>query len=151
MSSDNLTCHRLRYIPVPTGNSADSNTWCIIFAVYPCTYRELCCCTNDICCSVGISLYLQGTHGVAVLPEPLARYIPVPTGNSLKILHKSPRLPVYPCTYRELWRMVFKRFTVCGISLYLQGTLPVSVVIFFYRRYIPVPTGNSFNVWHSNT
>ena len=54
-----------------------------------------------------------------------------------------PACAVYPCTYRELPHL----FSLCvyynGISLYLQGTPPITGVIITRRRYIPVPTGNS--------
>ena len=57
---------------------------------------------------------------------------------------------VYPCTYRELTAI----FTICychiGISLYLQGTRYTSVCRSEQTRYIPVPTGNSFNCSTSN-
>ena len=36
-----------------------------------------------------------------------------------------------------------------GISLYLQGTLNTSVSFNILSRYIPVPTGNSFEITDS--
>ena len=71
------------------------------------------------------------------------RYIPVPTGNSLKKLKKVIKKPVYPCTYRELWISQFSQIRLVGISLYLQGTLEPYTDQTKGIRYIPVPTGNS--------
>ena len=72
-----------RYIPVPTGNS----TWPLtIFngsPVYPCTYRELWLLGWKNSINYGISLYLQGTRNAPHCAHYRARYIPVPTGNSL--------------------------------------------------------------------
>ena len=71
------------------------------------------------------------------------RYIPVPTGNSNSLKTISEIFSVYPCTYRELPRHRACSRYITGISLYLQGTLPLWNSNCVPRRYIPVPTGNS--------
>ena len=92
---------------------------------------------------IGISLYLQGTLNAYVGNVKLRRYIPVPTGNSLLTDMRAPISAVYPCTYRELKEV--RRLTTInsGISLYLQGTRFLPIVLPLGNRYIPVPTGNS--------
>ena len=115
-----------RYIPVPTGNSHRYNNRLIF-----------------IC---GISLYLQGTRNAGYSAKSIWRYIPVPTGNSKYSEKQNKKSPVYPCTYRELihcWKCQVSRR---GISLYLQGTHIWQCFEYDYSRYIPVPTGNSFNL-----
>ena len=74
-----------RYIPVPTGNSHRPSYQTRWLAVYPCTYRELCCIITTSTKRDGISLYLQGTLALQQQLNELLRYIPVPTGNSLNI------------------------------------------------------------------
>ena len=91
-----------RYIPVPTGNSLRHTCYVNQFSVYPCTYRELSSLWSIPSIESGISLYLQGTLAIMELQWPFRRYIPVPTGNSLKALFIYFYHPVYPCTYREL-------------------------------------------------
>ena len=111
-----------RYIPVPTGNSLFVQVLVGVRTVYPCTYRELTLRIIGKWLGIGISLYLQGTHKTFLLLMPRIRYIPVPTGNSFKIVDSGVGYTVYPCTYRELKmaRAFFKHSH--GISLYLQGT-----------------------------
>ena len=132
-----------RYIPVPTGNSS----WCrlvlFLFAVYPCTYRELSRTIIWLSNTSGISLYLQGTQTPIPLVFVYSRYIPVPTGNSKRNSKWNKKSSVYPCTYRELLRAALFFASANGISLYLQGTHHQQNQEKNYRRYIPVPTGNS--------
>ena len=92
-----------RYIPVPTGNSSSDSNSGTIFAVYPCTYRELSNHKSTHRVSDGISLYLQGTPDEMTQDADVYRYIPVPTGNSVAS---------WSCFDLS-----------SGISLYLQGTL----------------------------
>ena len=94
--------------------------------------------------ATGISLYLQGTPSRQDYEHETERYIPVPTGNSLNFLHYSSLSSVYPCTYRELSEHHNLQLNLCGISLYLQGThFSISGKVVSWR-YIPVPTGNSY-------
>ena len=137
-----------RYIPVPTGNSKFIRTSGANWAVYPCTYRELT--SNNIVYirSSGISLYLQGTLWCGLGNSKSRRYIPVPTGNSTIGLIEKVKSTVYPCTYRELTRSKYCWLWFPGISLYLQGTLLHQSFHHHRRRYIPVPTGNSWwRIW----
>ena len=115
----------------------------MIWSVYPCTYRELCC--ELLCLPVprGISLYLQGTHSSKNTVNWTSRYIPVPTGNSSSPSECKFAIAVYPCTYRELCYFRYQCRRFFGISLYLQGTRKIISKNWFDRRYIPVPTGNS--------
>ena len=77
-----LITNNPRYIPVPTGNSSTRLASLITSSVYPCTYRELYLPVEQFRLQVGISLYLQGTRRLASSLSSIARYIPVPTGNS---------------------------------------------------------------------
>ena len=52
-------------------------------------------------------------------------------------------MAVYPCTYRERFRLREVIRVTSGISLYLQGTRRYGWTANFYSRYIPVPTGNA--------
>ena len=72
------------------------------FAVYPCTYRELRIPSTCLMALYGISLYLQGTPAAAQGNKAAQRYIPVPTGNSIRFMYIENTRAVYPCTYREL-------------------------------------------------
>ena len=112
----------MRYIPVPTGNSIFIVFNKTIYAVYPCTYRELIKSLNINVSFCGISLYLQGTLEINCEDLNYRRYIPVPTGNSVECLLTGYSIPVYPCTYRELQLLLVLLFGSVGISLYLQGT-----------------------------
>ena len=134
-----------RYIPVPTGNAARSLIENCLSAVYLCTYRERFNVDVIMNISRGISLYLQGTQKFLLSESASHWYIPVPTGNSHHRLLESQPLSVYPCTYRELRCPFFCSISTCGISLYLQGTRHGVMVSAIKNRYIPVPTGNSFN------
>ena len=91
----------------------------------------------------GISLYLQGTLIFFINKIIIYRYIPVPTGNSKSDHETVISLPVYPCTYRELFKFNHREPLQNGISLYLQGTHVQACYELLYPRYIPVPTGNS--------
>ena len=115
----------------------------LIKLVYPCTYRELRMIAMNKMAKSGISLYLQGTRVGLFLCICFNRYIPVPTGNSVYGFQTILLQPVYPCTYRELNFSNISVSTVCGISLYLQGTLELISYQINAKRYIPVPTGNS--------
>ena len=133
----------IRYIPVPTGNSSDLLAPINFLTVYPCTYRELVVVAYFRFFDAGISLYLQGTPLPATLNVKGIRYIPVPTGNSDIKISLFLYFAVYPCTYRELFLVIFVGVFSCGISLYLQGTPRHASASVIFKRYIPVPTGNS--------
>ena len=111
--------------------------------VYPCTYRELPIAKSDTLRQTGISLYLQGTLDVKNISRREERYIPVPTGNSWSQTKNTVSGLVYPCTYRELANLNNILVSTGGISLYLQGTQLLLKLNSLYKRYIPVPTGNS--------
>ena len=139
----------MRYIPVPTGNSPPSSPYVIVISVYPCTYRELPDLIEPADSYVGISLYLQGTLLNKTIYTLCKRYIPVPTGNSSSDSNSGTIFAVYPCTYRELSNHKSTHRVSDGISLYLQGTLDNKTLHISEFRYIPVPTGNSKNIWQT--
>ena len=112
------------------------------FAVYPCVYREHCCCFIINHTYPGLSHCIQGTCQLYQILGLWRRFIPVYTGNmpfpQLALMSKT----VYPCVYRE--HVTARRLGVLstGLSLCIQGTLSY----FHYRqntvRFIPVYTGN---------
>ena len=120
-----------------------------IFAVYPCTYRELKSGTGKTMTLSGISLYLQGTRYMRSGYETKWRYIPVPTGNAFYLAFHLSKKSVYPCTYRERPDIIEPADSYVGISLYLQGTLFSTTINLSLVRYIPVPTGNSSPIKNS--
>ena len=73
--------HRVRFIPVYTGNASRFTIQKLHLAVYPCVYRERCI---EFC---NIAHYL--------------RFIPVYTGNAIDPTVNMAVLAVYPCVYRE--------------------------------------------------
>ena len=113
-------------------------------AVYPCTHRERHQLKLNSSPKAGISLYPQGTLLYELHLDNFLRYIPVPTGNAAAMALTMWGAKVYPCTYRELHYNLHFHKPLCGISLYLQGTLYKFALEQLKPRYIPVPTGNSF-------
>ena len=92
--------------------------------------------------SSGLSLCIQGTFLQKWSKNSTMRFIPVYTGN---ILIKSFSLSdnsVYPCVYREHIKPNTQNNGKNGLSLCIQGTYPVFIVLRVARRFIPVYTGN---------
>ena len=94
-----------------------------IAAVYPCVYREHVERQKSRC--------------------PLARFIPVYTGNTLDDTKWSVEDAVYPCVYREHAGEFKARDGRPGLSLCIQGTLTVTNSPRRLLRFIPVYTGNT--------
>ena len=72
----------LRFIPVYTGNTVVSNSATLLFAVYPCVYREH---SHYIYINLyyfGLSLCIQGTLIFSISDRACSRFIPVYTGNT---------------------------------------------------------------------
>ena len=112
-----------RFIPVYTGNTPNELTARRMASVYPCVYREHACVCVKTLFVVGLSLCIQGTHGIFKPNHVNLRFIPVHTGNTnyqfLLIQSRS----VYPCAYREHVRSSAKWLKGNGLSLCIQGTL----------------------------
>ena len=147
-SSSRKLCSR--FIPVYTGNSGMGDALCWINTVYPCVYRELKYLSLIVHLNSGLSLCIQGTlklslvsTGVfAVYPcvyRELARstggtittprFIPVYTGNSAPKRDRLATSSVYPCVYRELNIICDPKSIQCGLSLCIQGTPLVALVL----------------------
>ena len=121
--------HRVRFIPVYTGNALSVLMFSIIISVYPCVYRERFVNTFFCLASNGLSLCIQGT-----LPDLLSknctwRFIPVYTGNAKFDGVNEEEIAVYPCVYRE------RCIEFCNIAHYL--------------RFIPVYTGNTHSIFNA--
>ena len=114
----------------------------IIQTVYPCAYREhfKLIIRNEK--HGGLSLCIQGTSQDMNTYLEIIRFIPVHTGNIsiLQTIYFAP--PVYPCAYREHQNSVYPKFSKCGLSLCIQGTLKRLNQNQPAIRFIPVHTGN---------
>ena len=125
-----LSANATRFIPVYTGNTIYRITCSSSNAVYPCVYREHCWDTWITARDTGLSLCIQGTPQQSAPLYLAARFIPVYTGNtdwcnSLYIQHA-----VYPCVYREHFKLKnWKRKR---------------------SRFIPVYTGNTTLEWKTD-
>ena len=73
------------------------------------------------------------------------------TGNSLDCVKIEQNFTVYPCAYRELQIMLPCMLVIIGLSLCIQGTLVLIVIITSNFRFIPVHTGNSLHVTGADT
>ena len=72
----------IRFIPVHTGNTVFASSFICLVTVYPCAYREHFCNRYRSVAAPGLSLCIQGTRSVVVLPNRNRRFIPVHTGNT---------------------------------------------------------------------
>ena len=91
--------------------------------VYPCVYREHFIISVILINIFGLSLCVQGTHGIFKYFTGVSRFIPVCTGNTpWRLINKSD-ISVYPCVYRE------------HVNALLSQCFGV--------RFIPVCTGNT--------
>ena len=88
-----------------TGNTGLVAELALSFAVYPCVYREHICNFIKTQFYVGLSLCIQGTHLCKYYPHKNVRFIPVYTGNTLCPCKSFAGLAVYPCVYREHFRL----------------------------------------------
>ena len=112
-------------------------------AVYPCVYRELFLIIFVTLLPIGLSLCIQGTRYSLKNHKKYYRFIPVYTGNSVKVGLVILFSPVYPCVYRELYLQARLPHIVPGLSLCIQGTLRIIAELMRLFRFIPVYTGNS--------
>ena len=90
-----------RFIPVYTGNIPSDIVIISSCSVYPCVYREHSFEQWNLADVFGLSLCIQGTYQLVVIPKDRARFIPVYTGNIRICSTKSISDSVYPCVYRE--------------------------------------------------
>ena len=114
----------------------------VMCTVYPCVYREHFNFLFNYNSRAGLSLCVQGTSSVLLLPQLFCRFIPVCTGNINMAFLIEVASAVYPCVYREhesypnhLWRFP-------GLSLCVQGTFGTTKEQAQSMRFIPVCTGN---------
>ena len=90
-----------RFIPVYTGNTAESPCRTSSGSVYPCVYREHDHNFRQSHFDSGLSLCIQGTRVVMKLARAILRFIPVYTGNTQPSMSFIGANTVYPCVYRE--------------------------------------------------
>ena len=136
-----------RFIPVYTGNTRHRLVFRNYCPVYPCVYREHVVkfhCGRWRC---GLSLCIQGTQSVKRGTSQTARFIPVYTGNTALVLASTTRSPVYPCVYREHPHGLVNAQYVTGLSLCIQVTLVKVNLNLNFHRFIPVYTGNTYNIF----
>ena len=79
------------------------------------------------------------------------RFIPVYTGNTVKMNIMENIQTVYPCVYREHFIFIKNSIHNVGLSLCIQGTPVMPVISNFMPRFIPVYTGNTLNTTSSPT
>ena len=111
-----------RFIPVHTGNIHRYRYIHIPASVYPCAYRKHITITTKINVRSGLSLCIQGTCSVIVLPNRERRFIPVHTGNMSVTIFSHVVSLVYPCAYREHATLINPNRVQSGLSLCIQGT-----------------------------
>ena len=132
-----------RFIPVYIGNTTQRVPRWVVWAVYPCVYREHCF-TKIIQFPIrGLSLCIQGTLELDIDSLAKVRFIPVYTGNTYILFCSFNRDSVYPCVYREHDLFFSLSKTAPGLSLCIQGTLVTYFGVFVATRFIPVYTGNT--------
>ena len=115
-----------RFIPVCTGNTWNCVLHSALCPVYPCVYREHFNLGDKVVLNGGLSLCVQGTRVWTKKHILKKRFIPVCTGNTLRVATKEEIKAVYPCVYRE---------HPAGHSDYKYDP-----------RFIPVCTGNTVSV-----
>ena len=76
----------------------------------------------------------------------VTRFIPVCTGNTSGGLSTKGGWAVYPCVYREHFVLVITPALLFGLSLCVQGTHRRLPQILPTERFIPVCTGNAYNL-----
>ena len=153
-----------RFIPVYTGNTHSSTVPRVIISVYPCVYREHA--INALARKQPnrfIPVYTGNTYTIAIsiknlpvypcvyrehnggtaLSDCWYRFIPVYTGNTLVTPIKRWWCQVYPCVYREHFIKIEVWAFFIGLSLCIQGTLNLLMMLPLFRRFIPVYTGNT--------
>ncbi|CBJ82838.1 conserved hypothetical protein [Xenorhabdus bovienii SS-2004] len=101
LEPNHQTVIRLWFIPVPTGNTRWARSKCRVRTVYPRTYGEHRNGETGCLGTDGLSPYLRGTPKSNALAIIFSRFIPVPTGNTLRTEIFSLDDPVYPRTYGE--------------------------------------------------
>ena len=90
----------------------------------------------------GLSLCIQGTCHIESRDSRNTRFIPVYTGNIKTPSRRLITFAVYPCVYREHEIERVLRDVGLGLSLCIQGTLPLCRIHHNELRFIPVYTGN---------
>ena len=91
----------------------------------------------------GLSLCVQGTPNANSCSGEKIRFIPVCTGNTADKLVADIEAAVYPCVYREHLCQIFYSNTEHGLSLCVQGTQQLRILMRTSTRFIPVCTGNT--------
>ena len=88
-----------------TGNIIATTSFVLSSAVYPCVYREHQVALHCIENRVGLSLCVQGTFKAYLMGQFVNRFIPVCTGNIDNTRALINASTVYPCVYREHFRI----------------------------------------------
>ena len=95
---------------------------------------------------IGLSLCIQGTPGDPIRLFLTTRFIPVYTGNTINYVREIKNKTVYPCVYREHEMVIEARKIADGLSLCIQGTRFACYQLAPQFRFIPVYTGNTFDL-----
>ena len=109
-----------------TGNTSLTKISIVLITVYPCVYREHNINTPPSDDRRGLSLCIQGTR--------------------IHAQHNVDYKPVYPCVYREHDSKPTLIPNAIGLSLCIQGTPDATCAACQSCRFIPVYTGNTFNI-----
>ena len=133
----------LRFIPMCIGNTLNMSSAFLHCSVYPYVYREHKNQFQKKLAKNGLSLCVQGTLDVKNISRREERFIPMCIGNTYKEKGSKVANTVYPYVYRE--HMFDKR--MCdddtGLSLCVQGTLMLIMLIPVKPRFIPMCIGNT--------
>ena len=118
-----------------------SEGWCL--SVHPHVCGELDVTSLTVCCALGSSPRMRGTHVKLPSLTLVLRFIPTYAGNSDNCLIVLDVIAVHPHVCGELSCAVISAFTIGGSSPRMRGTLIDYRLMYAFYRFIPTYAGNS--------
>ena len=132
-----------RFIPMCIGNTKNTEPKKGFKSVYPYVYREHPLTTVTTKAEHGLSLCVQGTRRFPSIIRQNNRFIPMCIGNTSRVSGSQLSGTVYPYVYREHTSCAVRTIFKNGLSLCVQGTLWLTLVIPGQPRFIPMCIGNT--------
>ena len=132
-----------RFIPVGTGNTPEPPTSIEPDAVHPRGHGEHLVLPFTCLEFSGSSPWARGTPLRTKEAASDNRFIPVGTGNTLRLFIWYCRGAVHPRGHGEHKLVLCERFKLFGSSPWARGTLTRLVATTIQARFIPVGTGNT--------